>query len=87
MDNSFIPPDYSDAKEIEFPDTSIEEDEDDIVEDIDLDEEELNEHASIYYENEAVTKQNQENERIMATPSPFGAPGNTSPFGAPSPSP
>lgn len=89
--NSFIPPDYSDAKEADFPHTP-EEDEDLIDQDVNLDEEEMNDYASALdkedFEVEAITKQEQENERIaMTTPSPFGAPGNTTPFSAPSQSP
>lgn len=87
--NSFIPPDYSDAVKSTSPVEDEVEDEE-IDQDVDLEEEELNDIASALdkedLEVKAVSNQEKENERIaMATPSsPFGAPISTSPFGAPS---
>lgn len=94
--NSFIPPDYSEAKEQEFPhDPMIDENDLDDLDDQDIDiededDDEIAVTAKEDFEVKAVEQQKQENERIAmtTTPSvPFGSPGNTSPFGAPTQSP
>lgn len=88
--NSFIPPDYSEAKEQEFPHDPMIDEDDDVFSDVDVEEEEVDYEptaAKEDFEVKAVEQQKQENERIAMTTtsstSPFGSPGNTSPFGAP----
>ena len=90
--NSFIPPDYSEAKEQDFPhDPMIDDDDDDDFNDLDIDEDDDEAVVTSQEDFEVKSVEKQENERIaMTTPSvPFGSPGNTaaSPFGAPVTSP
>ena len=89
--NNFIPPDYSGAKEREFPydpmidGDGLEELDDEPIIDDEGEEEYEPLTAKEDFEIKAVEQQKQENEKIaMTTQSvPFGSPSNSTPFGVP----